>query len=584
MKFILQFYFFFFCIVGWAQHSVDQPLLKNLQNCNTEKCRIKQSFLLAEYFLETDDIESSQRWLEKTKDLVSPKVIDSTAVFIQSLQSELFYYMGLYQFGTNEAEKAIEKARQIKDSLLIADAYFFLGINQLEINELEKAQQSLWKSRNYFPNKTDRKHIRSLIQKEHIYNNIAQSKFKLKEMDSAVWYNAKAYSFAKKNNSKRGIPNIEQTFGQIYLSKNQKDSALFYFQKSIHSAVKSNYYDIVLLNFSYLMESQSDDQVLVNQWFEKGMGLMDQKIINITFQRYFYVTALAVFKKMNQTDKVAFVQEKIIAIDDETQLKGNFYIQNITEQYAKNENKLLILQVEELTKQRKYAFLQLIAAGLSLVILSLVIVIIRRKNKIQQTLLNQKNEISKDLHDDIGSGLSSILIHADLLLRSGETSDKQKVLATKINQTGKEISQRLNTFIWSLNTEHNTLQHFSEYVKFYGTTLFEETPIAFSFATNIQDIEAVKMNGQLRKHLFYVIKEVFNNALKHAEATKTELKMQLLSPKLLQITIVDNGTGIIKENDYGNGIKNIQNRIELLGGTFVMQTKNGLQTILTIPL
>ncbi|HRZ74374.1 MAG TPA: hypothetical protein P5335_05555, partial [Flavobacterium sp.] len=127
-------------------------------------------------------------------------------------------------------------------------------------------------------------------------------------------------------------------------------------------------------------------------------------------------------------------------------------------------------------------------------------------------------------------------------------------------------------------------QHFSEYVKFYGTTLFEETPIAFSFTTNIQDIESVKMNGQLRKHLFYVIKEVFNNALKHAEATKTELKMQLLSPKLLQITIVDNGTGIIKENDYGNGIKNIQNRIELLGGTFVMQTKNGLQTILTIRL
>jgi len=403
-------------------------------------------------------------------------------------------------------------------------------------------------------------------------------------MDSAVWYNAKAYTFAKKNNSKRGIPNIEQTFGQIYLSKNQKDSALFYFQKSIHSAIKSNYYDIVLLNFSYLMESQSDDQVLVNQWFEKGMGLMDQKIINITFQRYFYVTALAVFKKMNQTDKMAFVQEKIIAIDDETQLKGNFYIQNITEQYAKNENKLLTLQVEELTKQRKYAFLQLIAAGLSLIILSLVIVIIRRKNKIQQTLLNQKSEISKDLHDDIGSGLSSILIHADLLLRSSEASDKQKILATKINQTGKEISQRLNTFIWSLNTEHNTLQHFSEYVKFYGTTLFEETPIAFSFTTNIQDIESVKMNGQLRKHLFYVIKEVFNNELKHAEATKTELKMQLLSPKLLQITIVDNGTGIIKENDYGNGIKNIQNRIELLGGTFVMQTKNGLQTILTIPL
>jgi len=132
MKFILKLYFFFFCIVGWAQHSVDQPLLKNLQNCNTEKCRIKQSFLLAEYFLETDDIESSQRWLEKTKDLVSPKVIDSTAVFIQSLQSELFYYMGLYQFGTNEAEKAIENARQIKHNNLCGNQEIIFLIKPIE--------------------------------------------------------------------------------------------------------------------------------------------------------------------------------------------------------------------------------------------------------------------------------------------------------------------------------------------------------------------------------------------------------------------------------------------------------------------
>ncbi|MBC8883813.1 hypothetical protein H9X57_12025 [Flavobacterium piscinae] len=138
-----------------------------------------------------------------------------------------------------------------------------------------------------------------------------------------------------------------------------------------------------------------------------------------------------------------------------------------------------MLQVEELQKQRKFTILQLIAALLSVIILSLVIVIIRRKNKIQKTLLHQKNEISKDLHDDIGSGLSGILIHADLLLKNEETSEKNKVLASKINLTGKEISQRLNAFIWSLNTEQNTLQHFSEYVKMYGATLLKKHQLNF---------------------------------------------------------------------------------------------------------
>ena len=50
--------------------------------------------------------------------------------------------------------------------------------------------------------------------------------------------------------------------------------------------------------------------------------------------------ALTVFKANNQVEKAAYVQDKIIAIDDETRLKGNFFIQDITAQYAKNENKL----------------------------------------------------------------------------------------------------------------------------------------------------------------------------------------------------------------------------------------------------
>ena len=452
------------------------------------------------------------------------------------------------------------------------------------MNKFKESEKSLWKSIDYQPESFSKLHIRSTIQHEHIFNNIAQLKLKIRQTDSAVWYNAKAYPFAKKANSKRGIPNVEQTFGQIYLEEQKMDSAVFYFQKSILSAQKSEYFDIVLLNYGFMMQCFEDNQMENNRWYEKGLELINKKIINSTFQHYFYKIALNVFKKTNQVEKLSFVQEKLITINDETRLKGNLNIQNITEQYSKNENKLLLLQVEELKKQRKFTILQLIAALLSVIILSLIIIIIRRKNKIQKTLLQQKNEISKDLHDDIGSGLSSILIHADLLLKNEQTSEKQKILASKINLTGKEISQRLNTFIWSLNTEHNTLQHFSEYVKLYGATLFDETPITFSFNTTVEDSESIKMNGQIRKNLFYAIKEVLNNSLKHAQASKIDLKMKLISLKQLQITIQDNGTGISKENSFGNGLKNIQNRVDLMNGTFSMKSQNGLLTILTIPL
>ena len=584
MRIYLNLFLVLFFFFGKAQNVSENTKLQALKNCKTLDCKIAKSFLLSEHFLETDDIQSSQKWLNTTKDLVSPKQSDTTTVFIHSLQSELFYYDGLFQFGTNEAEKAIRKAKQLCDSALIANGYFFRGINQIEMNKLKEAEKSLWKARDYQPENYSKSHIRSTIQHEHIFNNIAQLKLKIKQTDSAAWYNEKAYHFAKNTNSKRGIPNVEQTFGQIYLEEKKTDSAVFYFQKSILSAQKSEYFDIVLLNYGFLMQCFDENQKEHNRWFEKGLELINQKIINSTFQHYFYTIALHVFKKSNQIKKLSFVQEKLIQLNEETRLKGNINIQNISEQYAKSENKLLLLQVEELQKQRKFAILQLIAALLSVIILSLIIIIIRRKNKIQKTLLQQKNEISKDLHDDIGSGLSSILIHADLMMKNEEASEKQKILASKINHTGKEISQRLNAFIWSLNTEHNTVQHFSEYVKMYGAALFEETPIVFSFSTTINDRESIKMNGQLRKNLFYAIKEVLNNSLKHAQATKIDLKMKFVSSKQLQITIQDNGTGITKENIFGNGLKNIRNRVESMKGIFTMKTKNGLLTTITIPL
>lgn len=584
MKFFLNIFLLLIFAAGKAQDLSYKIKLQEFKNCTKAECKMTKSFLLAEHFLETDDIQSSQKWLDITKDLVSPTQSDTTTVFIHSLQSELFYYDGLFQFGTNEAEKAIQKAKKLQDNLLIANGYFFKGINQIEMNKFNDAEKSLWKARDFQPENYSKPYIRSTIQEEHIFNNIAQLKLKMQQADSAVWYNAKAYQFAKKANSKRGIPNAEQTFGQIYLEEKKIDSAVFYFQKSIVSAQKSEYFDIVLLNYGLMMQCYENNQMEHNRWFEKGLELINQKIINSTFQHYFYKIALDVFKKTNQIEKLSIVQDKLINISEKTRLKGNLNIQNITEQYAKNENKLLLLQVEELQKQRKFAILQLIAALLSVIILSLVVIIIRRKNRIQKTLLQQKNEISKDLHDDIGSGLSSILIHANLLLKNGETTEKNKVLASKINLTGKEISQRLNTFIWSLNTEHNTLQHFSEYVKIYGATLFEETPIAFSFSTTVEDSESIKMNGQLRKNLFYAIKEVLNNSLKHAHATKIELNMNLVSSKQLHITIQDNGSGISKENAFGNGLKNIQNRMEQMNGIFSMKTEKGLLTILTIPL
>ncbi|MDP5081158.1 MAG: ATP-binding protein, partial [Winogradskyella sp.] len=254
------------------------------------------------------------------------------------------------------------------------------------------------------------------------------------------------------------------------------------------------------------------------------------------------------------------------------------------QQYIDNENKLLNLKINELSNQKKAAFFKIISLSLCLVVLLLFVILYKRKNNLQKRLLYQKNEISKDLHDDIGSGLSSILIHADLLSNQNDTSEKQKLLLTKISSTGKDISQRMNAFIWSLNTENNNLRSFCEYIKQYAVNLFEGTPFEFDFFQSIPEADHISIDGQLRKQLFFCVKELLNNSFKHSEATKVSFSIALKDKNQLQIIVQDNGIGLVKNNRFGNGLKNVENRITDMNGALKLSDHNGLTVQLTIPL
>ncbi len=575
--------FLFFFYLGTAQTSPELLSIEKFKRSSTTNDKILYAFTTAEYYLDTDNIDASQKWLNIARDFLNPGVADSTACLIHSLQSELFYYNGLFQFGKDESLKEILIAKKNKDNLLIADGYFFLGIHQIELKQYKDAQESLWKSSKIYPKVQAPKRMRAIIQNEHIYNNLAQVKIKLHELDSAFFYNKKAYDFALKAKSRRGIPNAEQTFGEIYLMKKMPDSAAYYFERSIDSATKSAYYDIVLLDYGFLMQCHSNNAKLREAFYQKGLQLMNLRMVNAAFQKYFFTKALDVFRTVD-SQKTIYCQDQIINIDSKAQMDGNLYLQNFTDQYVKNEKKVLSLEVLKLKKQKDIVLFQLIIAILLLFLLAFVILYIRRKSKINSTLLKQKNDISKDLHDDIGSGISSILIHSDLLQKNGDVDAKQKALLLKINDTAREVSQRINTFVWSLNTEHNTLRDFKEYVQFYAENLFEGTPMELRFIEQTESDKPLLIDGKTRKSLFFGLKEIFNNALKHSKASKITVKIVALDKKNLLIEVKDNGLGMLASNHFGNGLINLQKRIEEMNGSVLMETQNGLYTRIQIPL
>lgn len=541
---------------------------------------MSEAVRIAEFYIETDHMDKSQQWLDYAKKLNQLKPKDSIAYFLNSLQSETFYYMELYQFALHEAEKGIEKATVLKDSAFLADGHFFKGITQIELDQLAEAQQSLWRARQLYPKRIP-KHLRTLIGKAYIDNNLAQVKLKLKEIDSALFYNRKAYALARQHRNFRGMVNGEQTFGLIYAAQQSRDSARYYMNRSRASAEKYELRDVAMLNCAYLMDWYLDDPAKVHALYQKGLSIIARSEINNSYERYFYAMALDVFQKLGDREQILALQQKIISVNQDTNDRARYFTQNIIEQYMNNENKLLVSKINELKQARNITILQLIAVLFGFLVLLFVALFFRRKNKLQQLLLDQKNEISKDLHDDIGSELSSILIHANLLLRT-ETNDTRKALLSKISHTGTEISQRLHAFIWSLNTDNNSVRSFCEYIRHYSENLLESTDIALEYTDNVTFVEDKPLNGYLRKNLFFCVKEALNNAVRHSGASLVVLSVSA-QEKSLQIVIRDNGIGITGENAFGNGFKNITKRAESLGGMAVFENQNGLAVGISIP-
>lgn len=580
MKLYYFLFFLFSAVFVFSQKTIPDKK-EAFGKCKTANCDVASSIAVSEKYLELDRVEEAQKWLDYSKKKLLKCPNDTQQYSINSLQSELFYYSGLFQFGLHEAQKAIRLATITRDSLHLSNAFLLEGINWYEMGKTSKAEKSFHKAKKYFPITYHINYKRYQINKEYIYNNIAQLKIKIQQLDSAHFYNKKAYRFAKIMKDIRCIANVERTFGELFLKQNQKDSAEFYFKKSIITSLKGAIYDTALLGYGNLIESGSGDAKTIHYYFVKGQEIINRHNVNASFQKLFYEQSLAKFRSVNNQNLLLSIHEKLLGIEKNINKNGNFHTQKITDQYINSEKRLLLSKINELDKQKNIKILQLLTTLFLGLILLLIIVIIRRKNRLQKKILDQKNEISKDLHDDIGSELSSLLINANLL-KNYDPNDKQKVLIDKISNTSSEISQRLNAFIWSLNADNNNVQNFTEYVKQYAYKFFDGTEIKLLFSDDIEAISNRILNGNSRKNLFFSIKETLNNTVKHADATKVIISISSIDKKGLFITIKDNGKGIQEENKFGNGLINIKKRIAYLKGNVKIQSDNGLKISIEI--
>ena len=205
----------------------------------------------------------------------------------------------------------------------------------------------------------------------------------------------------------------------------------------------------------------------------------------------------------------------------------------------------------------------------------------------KQIMINtERDRIGKELHDDIGGGLSSILFLSEDL-KYGEKDPTKIEQADRISILTQNALTNMRDIIWALDTEQNSLKDLVARLQDYSNTYLSDHYININFTVNIPISEQIKLTSKVKRNLFLMLKECLHNIVKHAKAD-TVFANILADNNQLQLNIKDNGIGFNSATltSNGNGLENLKFRTKVLNGKMDIQTEPNKGTCISfvIPL
>lgn len=184
---------------------------------------------------------------------------------------------------------------------------------------------------------------------------------------------------------------------------------------------------------------------------------------------------------------------------------------------------------------------------------------------------NERKKLSSDLHDEVGPLLSSMnmmlssLSHKPELAKFSEIISNIKHILKETIATVREISYNISPHVLNYYGLKAAIKNFFE---------TKRGLIEVNFSSNL---DSTRFSETIEIMLYRIVKEVFNNTLKYAGATKISLAVQI-TDNILKLVYTDDGKGfdmVHQKNAGGLGMLSIINRVSTIGGDYSIDTRPG---------
>lgn len=192
-------------------------------------------------------------------------------------------------------------------------------------------------------------------------------------------------------------------------------------------------------------------------------------------------------------------------------------------------------------------------------------------------------KIARDLHDEMGSTLTSINIISKVAMEQPGVDEKLKKHLSKIKDHSGKMMETMNDIVWAINPANDNFDKVLLRMKEFAAEMLEPAGINYFFREEGQ-LSGVPLNLAQRKDIYMIFKEAINNAVKYSAATELNITVKWNTP-LLQLVVMDNGNGFSTANQYsGNGIKNMHGRAKEMKSNLTIDSIQGTGTTIFLQL
>ncbi|AKD54489.1 tetratricopeptide repeat-containing sensor histidine kinase [Spirosoma radiotolerans] len=522
----------------------------------------------------------------------------------------------------------IAKANKLPPRLL-ANAMTNLGTAYRNMNQHEKALAISLSSLRM------QEQYAILPRNENTYTGIGLALKDTRRPREAIEYFQQALVLNRQLKSPYGMAITEQNIGRCYDNLEQQAKALAYYRTALKHAKESES-DLlqadILVNTGLALRKvnrleeakhaieqalaittkQQIKSAMATDYF--NLGQVYEELKDYKPAEQFMKKALHLAHELNDKNKIgiytqgladlyggmknfqqayAFQLERNQHIDSMTTVRTTAEVQRLVAHYKSQQKQDQInllrqqaqIREEELTNKRLQTNALLIGGLLTLLLGAAVSAWLLNRARLRrlQEAQTLRKQIAHDLHDEVGSTLSSISLLSGMvkgLIAQNRPESVERAIQ-KINTDARQILEAMDEIIWTINPGNDSLHRIAIRLQEYAQPLMESKGIRFSLVAE-PALEGLPISMEVRRNLYLIGKEAINNLVKYSQASQATLRFEHQKEQL-KVVIEDNGRGFDPaQPSQRTGQSSMQQRAKAMGGTLAVQSTPGQGTRLQL--